>query len=71
MSAPPNPRRYASANARLMAAAPDLLRAVARYTEIVDAADSMDFTAFVEELEEVRSDARTAIAKATAEEVKP
>jgi hypothetical protein len=58
-------------DARLSAAAPDLLRAVARYTEIVDAADSMDFTAFVEELEEVRSDARTAIAKATAEEVKP
>ena len=46
------------------AAAPDLLRVVARYTEVVDAADSMDFAAFVEELEEVRSDARRALAKA-------
>ena len=51
-------------NVEVAAAAPDLLRVVARYTEVVDAADSMDFAAFVEELEEVRSDARRALAKA-------
>lgn len=54
----------------------DLLRLVARYTEIVDAAVNLgwaytlDFTALVEELEEVRSDAHRALAKA-AKEVQP